>query len=761
MKARSGDLGLLLRAVSLAVAASGAAPAALPAQTGTIRGTVASRSAEPLSGPVVTVRGLGRRVFGDSLGAFAVESVPAGTWRVEVRRVGYRPATAPAFVRAGEETVLDVRLDPAPIALAPLAAVARSPERERFDEEAQVSTRSLDAGAIRAVPGLAESDLLRTVQLLPGVVARNDFSVGLNVRGGDSDQNLVLLDGQVVFNPFHLGGLVSTFDDDAVQELQFLAGGFPARYGGRLASVLDVAQRDGSPDGIHGSAAVSLLSSKLALDGPLPGGAGTWLLAARRTYADKVISALSSEEFPYHFQDLVGRVTMPRVLGGVLSATGFASGDYLHLVISEATSGQASRDFRFKWGNGVGGLSYRRSLGANATLAQHAGVSRFFADMAVEPGLFVFRNDVTRIGLAGDLDVRAGRHDLAAGYVLERHSITYSAGAPGLELDFGTDRYRPAALELYAEDQWRAAPWLLLRPGLRITSVGSAGFLKAAPRFSAKAFLSPRTAVSVAAGRYHQYVQSLRNEEIPITLFEFWVGADSTLPVATADHAVLGLEHWVNDGLHVAVEAYWKRMADLVDENPADDPAVRGDEFRRARGHAYGLDIFVRKTGGRVTGWIAYTLGRVTRVTEGGERFPPAQDRRHNLNVVVNTPGPLGADLSMRFGYGSPLPYTAVVGQWIHRYYDPGRNLFLGGGLEPYRTARNAERYPAYARVDASARWTFRWLGALWHPTLQMLNATARSNVFVYFFDYGQQPPVRRGLSQFPFIPTVGVEVAF
>jgi hypothetical protein len=749
-------------ALVLATALLALAPAAARAQTGALRGVVRSAATgEALAGPVVTVVGLARRVFGDSLGAFSVDAVPAGTWRVDVRRIGYRPQTVPAVIRDGQETVLEVRLDAAPITLEPFTAVARSPERERFEEAAQVSTRSLDVRDIRRVPGLAESDLLRTVQLLPGVVARNDYSVGLNVRGGDADQNLVLLDGQVVFNPFHLGGLVSTFADDAVQGLDFLAGGFPARYGGRLASVLDIAERDGSGEGVHGSVAASLLTSKIALDGPLPGGVGTWLLAARRTYADKLVAALSSTEFPYHFQDLVGRVTLPHVFGGVLSASAFASGDYFRFTLAEATTGQLQSDFRFDWGNAVAGLAYQRALGPRAVLTQRAGVSRFFADIGVEPGLFSFGNTVQRFGLSGDLEVRAGHHDLAAGYVLERHTIRYGAAATSVDVDFGVFRYRPTALEVYAEDQWRPRPWLLLRPGVRLTSVPSAGFFGTAPRFAAKVFLSGRTALSAAAGRYYQYVQSLRNEEIPFTLFEFWIGADTIVPVATADHVVLGLEHYVNDGLLVSVEGYWKRMGDLVDQNPADDPAVHGDEFRRARGRAYGLELYVHKTAGRVTGWISYALGKVTRTTEDGDRFAPAQDRRHNLNVVAMTRGPLGAEWTLRFGYGSPLPYTAIAGEWIHRFYDPDRNLFVGTNIEPYRTARNAARYPSYARVDLSARWTFSWLGARWHPSVQLLNATARTNVFVYFYDYATQPPIRRGLSQFPLLPTVGMEVTW
>jgi len=320
--------------------------------------------------------------------------------------------------------------------------------------------------------------------------------------------------------------------------------------------------------------------------------------------------------------------------------------------------------------------------------------------------------------------------------------------------------YRTTALEAYVEDQWRPVPWLMLRPGVRLTTLSPSGFTGVAPRFAAKAFLTNETALTLSGGRYFQYVHSLRNEEIPITLFEFWVGADSDIPVSSADHAVLGLERWFGEATSLTVEGYWKRMRDLVDGNPEEDPSVNGDEFRTASGTAYGLDLYLRKATGRLTGWVSYSLGKVTREAEG-ERFAPAQDRRHTLNVVANARGPLGALWTVRFGYGSPLPFTGIAGQWIHRFYDPGRNVFIGAFTEPYRTARNALRYPAYSRLDVSAQWQFGWLGARWRPTVSLLNTYARTNVFVYFYDYTRNPPLRRGFTQFPFVPTVGLEVEF
>lgn len=729
-------------------------------QAGAIRGTVRGPGGEPLSSPAATLPALGRRTLGDSLGVFVLRDVPAGAWRVQVRRVGFREGALTAIVRPDETTEVVFQLLTEPITVSPVTVVTRAPERARFEDEAQVSTRSLDIRDIRAVPGLAESDLMRTVQLLPGVVSRNDYSVGLNVRGGDADQNLVLLDGQVVFNPFHLGGLLSTFADDAIEGLDFIAGGFPARYGGRLSSVLDVAERTGSASQVRGSASVSLLSSKLHLEGPLPKQAGSWIIAGRRTYADRVVDAFSSSTFPYHFQDLIGRVSLSRFAGGVLSASGFASGDYFNFILTEASTGQPEQSFRFDWGNRALGATWRRPIGGSALLTQRAGGSSFFADIEVGPSLFLFQNRVRRLALSGDLEVRRARHVLGAGYVLERHDITYLATSSDLEVDLARLTYRPAALELYAEDQWRARPWLLLRPGLRLTRVGD--FTGLAPRLSAKAFVDPNTAITLSGGRYFQYIHSLRQEEIPISLFEFWVGADSVVPVSKADQAILGVERWFGEGLSLSAETYWKSMRNLVDGNPEEDPGVVGDEFFTARGTAYGFDLYLRKTTGRFTGWVSYTLGKVTRtVDDTGERYAPAQDRRHTFNAVANFAGPLGARWTARFGYGSALPYTGIAGQWIHRFYDPGRNIFIGAFTEPYRTARNTLRYPAYSRLDLSARWSFGWLGARWNPTASLLNAYSRTNVFTYFYDYTVNPPVRRGFSQFPWLPTVGLEVEF
>jgi hypothetical protein len=230
--------------------------------------------------------------------------------------------------------------------------------------------------------------------------------------------------------------------------------------------------------------------------------------------------------------------------------------------------------------------------------------------------------------------------------------------------------------------------------------------------------------------------------------------------VGRSDHLVLGVERWFGDAVQFWAEGYRKTYHNLVIPNRAQDIRVQGDEFIPAHGWSWGLDLLLRKHIGRLRGWIAYSLTRARREA-GDVEYPPAHDRRHTINVVAFVPGPLGADLGVRWGYGSPLPYTALVGQWEHRSYNATDHEFDDSFEEPFSTTINAVRYPPYSRLDVSLRWDVERWGVRWQPYLQVANAYNRRNVFLYFFDYGVSPPTRTGVSQLPFLPTFGVEVTF
>src|SRR5690349_7836580 len=297
----------LVTAVSVVAGAVGAravaqqpAPRQATAAVGSLTGAVTNAATgDPLRAEISIDRPR-RSVRTDSAGYFAFREIPVGRIRLRAISFGFTPADTVVIVRGGEALTVSLRLRAVPQSLAEVRTVAKSPERTRFDEQATPSVVSISGAEVRRIPALGESDVLRTAALLPGVVARNDFSAGFNVRGSEADQNLVLLDGIQIYNPFHMGGLFGTFIDKAVSGVDVMTGAFPSRYGGRLSSVLDVKSLEETRQGAHGAVEISLLSSSLFTGGSVNEGTLSWNVAARRTYADKVIQWLRGKnDFPY------------------------------------------------------------------------------------------------------------------------------------------------------------------------------------------------------------------------------------------------------------------------------------------------------------------------------------------------------------------------------------------------------------------------------------------------------------------------------
>jgi hypothetical protein len=710
-----------------------------------------------VAGARIEVLGLSAGTVSDSGGRFLLQGLPRGILQLRFSAPGFVPETLAVLQ---DRDSVRVFLTRRPFELAPVEVRGEIPRaRRRFQEVAQPSTVSLEAEELRRTPAVLEPDVVRVVQLLPGTVARNDYSIGYNVRGGESDQNLVLLDGIPVFNPSHLGGLFSTFDPDAIQSTDFLTGGFPAVYSGRLSSVLDISLRPGRRDQLHGSGQVSLLSSKLLLDGPLPRGA-SFLAGVRRTYLDAAVDAFSDETLPYYFADGVARLDIPTGSLGHLAMSGYWGRDALDLRLVQPTESRDPLDLSFGWGNRLLGAKWGAGLGKWRVQGKGA-LSEFASTLELLPDLVRFHNRVHLRTAGFTVEPPAsGAHRLTAGLGVERYRISYDLESPTLGSVFLSTRFHPTVWAAFADYQWTPTRRLFLRPGLRMEQVPEAQFMGLAPRIAFKGFLTPSLAVSGSAGRYYQPLHSIRDQEIPVTIYEFWVGADPWIPVGRADHLVLGLEAWSGGRFQATVEGYGKWYYNLQTQNQANDPGVRGDEFVTTTGKAWGLDVLLRLHSGKVRGWVAYSYTRAEREAEG-VRYPPGHDRRHTLNLVLQAPGPLGSELGLRWGYGSPLPYTPFLTQWERRRYNPTEHVFEEPQEQPLAGPINSARFPHYSRLDLGFRWNFTKWGAHWEPFFQIANLYNRRNVFVYFFDYGNAPPTRTGVSQLPFLPTFGLEVRF
>jgi len=763
----------MLSALLLAlVQQPGQQPAAARADSvGELRGRVTdATSSGPVAAASVVVRGTRLGTLASDDGRFSLARVPAGSATIVIGRVGYVSVTRTVLIRAGAATTLDVALTPSTSQLQTVRVNAEAAEREQFRLSPNPGTITVRGETLKRVPVIGEPDVLRVVQLLPGVVATNDFTAGYNVRGGESDQNLVLLDGYPVYNPFHLGGLFGTFIDETVAEFELIPGGFPARYGTRLSSVLSVVPKAEQRSGVHGAVSVSLLASTVSLGGTV-GGSTSWNVAARRTYADRFVALLSDNQLPYYFTDMQAHVRHQLSRGGTLSFTAYTGEDVLDASLASfGDSTQAGGgDLLFTWGNSVLGSAWEQPLGRvaggdSARVMQRFSRTGFGTKLDLGSGSLTFVNRLSDSRAWGEFTRWRGRHETLVGYEVSALRVRYDvdAAASGTS-EILKVRQQPTAASAYVDHTVRAKS-ITGRVGLRAETVTGTGWTGLSPRVSLKWFANRDLAFTIAGGATSQWTPALRNEQAPVRVFDFWLASDRSTPVARAWQGIGGVERWFDAARFVRVETWRKTYQQLPASNLFNDPAVLGDEFIVTTGQSYGVDVLLRQLESeKLSGWLAYSFAVSTRDGPQG-RFAPVQDRRHNLNVVASYRPSAKWSYGARLGFGTGTPFTDVVGQLVRRRYDPLTNSFSPGAesvqREPIGGVRNGARFPLFQRLDLSVTRS-RTGKRTWAPYLSLVNAYNASNVFTYVFDYGKNPPTRTAFSQFPFLPTAGVSVSW
>jgi hypothetical protein len=783
MYRRASIFAHTLTLATLAALAATSVAHAQAATRGAIEGTVLdSASGEPKFGVAVTLDGTGRRALTDTAGHFVLPDLAAGTYTLRTRQSSTRSVERVVEVRAGATTTLLLHVATTPVTLGAVRATARSPERDRFDLSPGVGVISLTPSSVKNLPVFGEPDVLRTVQLLPGVNARNDFSSGYNVRGGESDQNLILLDGYPIYNPFHLGGLFSTFLDETVGSIDLLTGGFGAAYGSRLSSILDVRTADPERTGVHGTLSVSVISSSLSVGSTSSDLRSSWTLSGRRTYADKLVAALSDRTFPYHFSDAqfhgvraIGKGNL-RVEMTAYAGSDVLEGDFLSQTDSAAAGGGGGT-FIFGWANQLVGGSIRDSWHDNAWLPllgaadsvgmeQHVSLTRFATGLDLAGGALALTNSVHELRVAGNIRWNRGTHERKLGYEASGYAIHYDVNSTVSDADLFTLSQHPTASAIYYQEQWKPTRRLIAEAGLRLEHFNGNDWTGLSPRVALKYFVTPDLALSVAAGNYAQWLHSLNREDIPVRIFDFWVASDEFNQVSRAQHYVVGLEHWTSPLRFMRIEGWVKRYEHVLEQNTSDDPGTRGDEFNDTRGVSYGFDLLLRQLEiGPFGGWLAYTYGVSSRQKDS-IAYWPGHDRRHNLNLVGTWKPGVRYIFSARLGLASGTPYTDIIGQLVRRSYNPRTHFFNGerngdAGNEPVGGVRNAQRYPIFQRLDLSVSRNMQWRGMHVTPYFSVVNAYNAKNVFIYTFDYTNNPPTREAQSQFPFLPSIGMTVAF
>ena len=710
----------------------------------------------------VYLKGENRGGISNESGYYAITSIPSGRHTLVASLIGYRIFHEEVEI-GDEDLVVEVRLQEQAIEVETTVVEAEREEVESFDISPGRTT--LQVRELKAAPAAIEADPIRTIQTLPGVATLSDFSVGLYVRGGTPDQNLILLDGTDVYNPSHLFGLFSTFPADAAKSTELLRGGYPAKYGGRLSAVLNVITDEGNKEEFEAAGGVSLLSSRLTMQGPA--GKGSWLLSGRRTHLDPLLKfaeeKLDAKRFRYNFYDLQGKTHQILSHDDQLTVAAYKGRDVLLYRFDEF-------DFDLSWGNQTISSKWTHvfdsALFGNFTFTG----SRFRAQTLfdTEDVRLKESNRLTDLSFKGDVNYFPNQnHAVEMGLWIKRMSMEYIFGEANQEwVDIDVEAFHNA---LYAQDNWRVTQLLTLQPGLRFNQFANGGYTGWSPRLAARYQIGMDTFLKGAVGQYHQYIFRLAREFQGISLLSnVWALADSTAAPSKAIHYIAGAETKLL-GLDLDAEVYYKDYKGLYELNYDEQASTDfGDLLRRGDGQAYGFDLMLRKRAGRHTGWLSFSTGISERTIDGlnqdGEgvesSFKSKFDRRFQVNLIHSWRFRKKWTLNSRAAYASGQPYTQVLGRGEVELPSGYRWTFNNRG------ELNAVRLPSYQRLDLSIQRQFEFRSWDMKFYLQVINVTNHKNVFNYFWDMEgepekRKPNKRREISMLPILPSFGIDFNF
>jgi len=735
-----------------------------------------AESRETLVAANVIIQGTSFGAMTNTEGYFVIHNVPTGDVILACTYIGYKPYQQTISFSGEKSLTVEIELEPTALQSEEVVVEA---ERTESVELVETGTIHVTPRKLQASPVMAEADLMRTLQSLPGVLTLSEFSSGLYVRGGTPDQNLVLLDGVQIYNVNHLFGLFSTFDVEAIKDVKFVRSGFSARYGHRLSSVLDITNKDGNRSGFRGKTSLGLVSTRSTLQGPV--GNGAWFFSGRRTYVDYIINGAEQmatgatrdqlEFIPdYYFYDAHFKVSQNLGPQDKLSLTYYSGRDMLNY-------DQQQFAFSFGWGNQALNARWTHLFSDQLFSNFHLSRSYYHSDLDRDDALFTGKifNDVADLNLGGDFEYFAsGTQTVKAGFEVKRLEAQYDAR---LNKQEALQTAGSSHLALYIQNEWKVSPLLMVQPGLRVTgyfpqiyhnsheqvSYQGDPTLTVMPRFSAKYLLTDHMRVKASLGRYVQFLNIVPLGDGNMSIIDIWFPNDGSLPPSEAYHYVAGLEGDLTPALSWSVETYYKTMPRLY---RLDMTAVRvqkgSDLFHAGSGWAAGADFYLEKSRGDFTGWLSYSLGWTKRkfaAIDDGREFYPKFDRRHNVKMVGTYRFSDRWSTNVAWTYGTGQGYTRPLGQYQLRYPDHQESFVVGGH-------RNNARLPAYHRLDVGIRYSrvmpeSKWLRE-WSWYLQLFNAYNRRNLWhknVSFSDNGTAKVTE--VRMLPILPTLGIEIAF
>jgi hypothetical protein len=733
----------------------------------------------------------------DNFGYYVIPNALTGEHTLKIMMMGYETDSVQINLNPSEELRLDFELKPTVLKGEEVTVIA---ERQRFREKVEVSRVNLGLRDIKNVPAFVEADLFRTLQLLPGVTSTNDFSSALIVRGGSTDENLILLDGIELYNPYHLGGVFSTFNTSAISDAEFIAGGFPANFGNRVSSVLQITSKEGDSkngkffdeygfgkywDVSQVQGEISLLSSKFLTEGPLY--QGSWMWSFRRTYFDKLVDLYylikpneSNLDWKYYFWDTQGKLIHNVSNKSRLTFSTYLGRDILSMNFGDIDD---AVDFDWDWGNYTNSLQWRFVPNSKFLSTLSVANTNFHFDVNMtltetdslgneQSTEFIIFNEINDWTLKHKLDwFLSERHTLTAGFEYKNLGMKFEFRLD--DITYFDQKQNPSIISGYLQDKWKISPLLTFQPGIRLSKYDLHNKLYIEPRLGLKYIINENLAFKSAWGKYYQFLFTTNDDDAILNIVDFWQPIPENYKAKSMQQYVLGLEQWINDGYSISLEGYYKPYDIVLTTNPNNNPVDPEDDYVEGTGDVYGIEFLLRKNSGKLTGWIGYSylynkqrydLNNDGRISEkAGEIFSPKSEQPHTINIIANYALTKKSTFGLSISNSSGRPYTPTVG------YTYTQNTGGRGGVDTYNNPyghldelkglKNSARYPNYFRADVS--WSrkispFDWDG---YFKLQIINVTNHFNVLLY--NWNLEDDIVEAMGMFPFFPSLGVEFKF
>ena len=750
----------------------------------TVSGTVSDKkTGETVIGAILRIQEVkGAGTVSNEYGFYSM-TVAEGEYTLTVTMSGYATQSRTLSLHANRKE--DFQLQDTSYMTAEVVITGEKADQNVSDP--QMGSQKIDMKEANKIPVLfGEKDILKTIQLLPGIKSGGDGGSGFYVRGGSADQNLILLDEAPVYNASHLLGFFSTFNSDAIKDVTVYKGNGPAQYGGRLASVLDVKMNDGNNQKFHVGGGLGLISSKLNVEGPIVKDKGSFLVTGRRTYADLFLklspdSTINSNKL--FFYDLNAKLNYQLNAKNRIYASGYFGRDKIGI----------ANAFGIEWGNATGTVRWN-----------HIWNDRLFTNTS-----FIFSNYDYKISItspSADFAITSKIRDYNLKHEFQffpnpQHSIRFGINSihhtvtPGQITASAETAINPIKLQdrfgwenaAFFADEWSASDRLKISYGVRFGAFSVLGkgdyftfdaagdvidttsfaayeiaktFFTVEPRLSAAFLLDSVSSVKVAYARNSQHLHLLSNSTASSPT-DLWIMNSLMIAPEIADQFSAGyFRNFRENTIELSIEAYYKIMQNQIDyrngANTQGNELVEGD-LLFGEGRAYGLEFFIKKKYGKFTGWVSYTLSRSERRIDGindGSWYPVRQDRTHDIAIVAMY------DLGKKWSFAATWIYNTgnAVTFPSGKYYVDGQVQFL-------YTERNGYRMPAYHRMDIGATWQRKKtekFESSWN--FSIYNVYARENAYAITFRESETDPNKTEavrIALFKIIPSVTYNFRF